>query len=151
MAGFTFFEPGLFGKWSQLLKEVAPATATTSLPFNPGTAGFYYKFFEGLPGLGSQVKLSSQSLNLAMAAAGAGAQVGIFLPFSRDNELEADSLGVDYMQSAGYDVKQAIKLWEKMDAAGGPRQSEWMSTHPNPGTRIEQLKKHINDKGYAKV
>jgi putative ABC transport system substrate-binding protein len=58
MTGFTFFEPELVGKWFQLLKEVAPATATTSLLFNPGTAGFYYKFFEGLPGLGSQVKLA---------------------------------------------------------------------------------------------
>lgn len=100
---------------------------------------------------GASGKLSSDSLNMAMAVAGAGAQVGIFLPFSRDNELEADSLGVDYMHAAGYDVKQAIRLWEKMDASGSPRQSEWMSTHPNPGTRIEQLKKHINDKGYAKV
>jgi putative ABC transport system substrate-binding protein len=58
MTGFTFFEPELVGKWFQLLKEVAPATATTSLLFNPGTAGFYYKFFEGLPGLGSQIKLA---------------------------------------------------------------------------------------------
>jgi predicted Zn-dependent protease len=102
--------------------------------------------------LGSQVKLSSEQLNLAMAAAGAGAQVGIFLPFSRDNELEADKLGVDYMHTAGYDVKQSIKLWEKMGAASaGARQSEWMSTHPNPETRVQQLKDFINMRGYAKV
>jgi putative ABC transport system substrate-binding protein len=58
MTGFTFFEPELVGKWFQLLKEVAPATATTSLLFNPGTAGFYYKFFEGPPGLGPHIKLA---------------------------------------------------------------------------------------------
>ncbi len=58
MTGFTFFEPELVGKWFQLLKEVAPGVATTNLLFNPGTAGFYFKFFEGLPGLGTYIKLA---------------------------------------------------------------------------------------------
>ena len=58
MTGFTFFDPPLVGKWFQLLKEVAPNVASTSLVFNPGTAGFYYKFFEGLPGLGTYIKLA---------------------------------------------------------------------------------------------
>ena len=58
MTGFTFFDPPLVGKWLQLLKEAAPAVATTNLLFNPGTAGFYYKFFEGLPGLGTYIKLA---------------------------------------------------------------------------------------------
>jgi putative tryptophan/tyrosine transport system substrate-binding protein len=58
MTGFTFFDPPLVGKWFQLLKEVSPGIVSTSLIFNPGTAGFYYKFFEGLPGLGSQIKLA---------------------------------------------------------------------------------------------
>jgi len=58
MTGFTFFDPPLVGKWFQLLKEVSPGIAFTSLIFNPETAGFYYKFLEGLPGLGSQIKLA---------------------------------------------------------------------------------------------
>jgi putative ABC transport system substrate-binding protein len=58
VTGFTFFDPPLVGKWFQLLKEVAPGVATTNLLFNPGTAGFYYKFFEGLPGLGTYIKLT---------------------------------------------------------------------------------------------
>lgn len=57
LTGFTFFDPPLVGKWFELLKEVAPGIQRTSLIFNPGTAGFYYKFFEGLPGLGSQIQL----------------------------------------------------------------------------------------------
>ncbi len=101
--------------------------------------------------LGSAVKLSSDQLNLAMAVAGAGAQVGILLPFSRDNELEADKLGVDYAHAAGYDVTQAIRLWEKMGKASASRPQEWMSTHPNPETRIGELKAYITAKGYAKV
>ena len=98
--------------------------------------------------LGSTVKLSSDQLNMAMAVAGAGAQVGIFLPFSRDNELEADRLGVDYAHSAGYDSRQAVKLWEKMKAAETSKPTEWMSTHPSSETRIKDLKTYINAKGW---
>lgn len=58
MTGFTFFDPPLVGKWFQLLQEVSPGVASTSLIFNPGTAGFYYKFLEGLPGVGAQIKLA---------------------------------------------------------------------------------------------
>jgi predicted Zn-dependent protease len=99
--------------------------------------------------LGSTVQLSSESLNLLMAAAGAGAQVGILLPFSRNNEIEADKLGVDYMHTAGYDVKQSVRLWEKMGAASTQRPTEWMSTHPNPETRVQELRNYINTRGYA--
>jgi Zn-dependent protease with chaperone function len=84
-----------------------------------------------------------------MAILGAGAAVGVTLPFSRDNESEADKLGVDYMRAAGYDVKQSVKLWEKMGAASGSRSPEFMSTHPNPDTRIKDLKAYITAKGYA--
>lgn len=89
------------------------------------------------------------STDNAMAILGAGAAVGVTLPFSRDNETEADRLGVDYMRSAGYDVKQAVKLWEKMGAASASRSPEFMSTHPNPETRIKDLKAYITAKGYA--
>lgn len=99
--------------------------------------------------VGSQVQMSSESLNMVMAAAGAGAQVGILLPFSRSNETDADRIGVDYMQQTGYDVKQAVRLWEKMGAASGERPQEWMSTHPNPESRVADLKRYITEKGYA--
>lgn len=99
--------------------------------------------------VGSQVQLSSESLNMVMAAAGAGAQVGILLPFSRSNETDADRIGVDYMMQTGYDVKQAVRLWEKMGAASGERPQEWMSTHPNPESRVADLKRYITEKGYA--
>lgn len=58
LTGFIFFEPPLIGKWFELLKQVAPGVAQTSLLFNPGTAGFYLKFFEGQPGLGTLIKLA---------------------------------------------------------------------------------------------
>ena len=100
--------------------------------------------------LGSQVKMSSQALEGVMAAAGAGAQVGVLLPFSRSNETDADRVGVDYMSRTGYDVKQAVRLWEKMGAASTDRPQEWMSTHPNPESRIADLRNYITTKGYAK-
>lgn len=99
--------------------------------------------------LGSQVKMSSQALEGVMAAAGAGAQVGVLLPFSRSNETDADRIGVDYMARTGYDVKQAVRLWEKMGAASTDRPQEWMSTHPNPESRVADLKAYITAKGYA--
>ncbi|MEZ6028115.1 MAG: M48 family metallopeptidase [Hyphomonadaceae bacterium] len=74
---------------------------------------------------------------------------GVILPFSRDNELQADKLGVDYMHQCGYDVKQSVRLWEKMGAASTNRPTEWMSTHPNPETRIAELRQYITSKGYA--
>jgi predicted Zn-dependent protease len=87
----------------------------------------------------------------AMAILGAGATVGFVLPFSRGNELEADKLGVDYMHAAGYDVKQSIRLWERMGQASSERPTEWMSTHPNPETRIQELRAYINQRGFAAV
>ncbi len=95
--------------------------------------------------------ISNDQKNAALAVMGAGATVGIMLPFSRQNELEADIVGVDYMQVAGYDVTQAITLWQKMGAASQGRPTEWMSTHPNPETRIDELRRYINSRGYARV
>ncbi|MEZ5937601.1 MAG: M48 family metallopeptidase [Hyphomonadaceae bacterium] len=87
-----------------------------------------------------------------MAVMGAGATVGIILPFSRDNESEADKFGVDYMHSAGYDVREAVHLWEKMGAASSSgRQPEWLSTHPDPATRVQDLRGYINNHGYATI
>lgn len=98
---------------------------------------------------GSSLKMSSDTLNMVMAAAGAGAQVGILLPFSRSNESEADRQGVEYMHAANYDVKQAVRLWEKMAAAATSRPQEWMSTHPDPNRRAQELKVYITSKGYG--
>lgn len=82
---------------------------------------------------------------------GVGVQYGLILPFSRDQETQADRLGVDYMVRAGYDPRAALGVWTKMAAAEKTRQPEWLSTHPLPEDRIQNLKNYINQKGYAKV
>lgn len=86
------------------------------------------------------------------ALGGAAVQFGVVLPYSRKHELQADKLGVDYMHNAGYDVKQSVRLWELMAAQSeGQRPAEFMSTHPDPLRRAEELRQYINAKGYALV
>jgi predicted Zn-dependent protease len=67
------------------------------------------------------------------------------LKFSRDDEREADLVGMELAARAGYDPAAGITLWEKMNAAarGGPPQ--WMSTHPSGESRIQLIKDHLKD------
>lgn len=88
--------------------------------------------------------------NTLAALGGAAIQFGVLLPYSRNHELQADKLGVDYMHRAGYDVTQAPRLWELMDKkSAGNRPPEFMSTHPDPGRRRNELINYINANGYA--
>ena len=80
---------------------------------------------------------------------GAGAQLGFLLPFSRRHELEADRLGVDYMQRAGYDPREAVNLWRLMAQRGAQRGPEFASTHPSDATRIAQLEAYIRSRGWG--
>jgi predicted Zn-dependent protease len=91
----------------------------------------------------------SQQQQTIMQVLGVGAQYGAILPFSRENELQADAHGVDLMAAAGYRPSAAIEFWEKMNARNGNRPPEFASTHPNPGRRIELLREQIQSKGYA--
>jgi predicted Zn-dependent protease len=78
----------------------------------------------------------------AMAALGAGAQVGVLLPFSRKHESEADYIGILLAADAGYDPRESVHLWERMEQlSGGGGPAEFLSTHPGHETRIEQLQK----------
>lgn len=76
---------------------------------------------------------------LLLGALGLGAQFGVLLPHSRDQESEADIVGLEYMAKAGFDPRQSTELWKNMAAAGGAGPPEFMSTHPSHDTRIENL------------
>lgn len=87
----------------------------------------------------------------AMAALGLGTQVGLSLPFSREQEGEADILGINYMRQAGYDVRQAIPFWGAMASGGGSRPPAFLSTHPDPAQRIGRIRGYINSQGWGPV
>jgi predicted Zn-dependent protease len=83
--------------------------------------------------------LPAEQRDLYLELAGAGAAVGVLLPYSRSHESEADELGLYLAAAAGYDPRAAIGLWERMGAQGGQAPPEWFSTHPSSGTRIQRL------------
>jgi len=86
----------------------------------------------------------SATQNLFKAAYGAGAQVGLLLPYSRLHESEADRIGLTLMALAGYDPRAAVDFWRKMaEASEGQRSPEFLSTHPAPGSRIENIQQHM--------
>ncbi|MGN6705559.1 MAG: M48 family metallopeptidase [Rhodanobacter sp.] len=79
--------------------------------------------------------------NTAAALLGAGAELGILLPFSRTQEREADTLGQRYMAQAGFDPRSAVTLWQKMGAQGGSKPPAFLSTHPSSGNRAQALER----------
>ncbi len=81
---------------------------------------------------------------LFMQAVGAGAQVGL-LKFSREQESEADHIGLIFMTIAGYDPNAAPPFWQRMSASAGAGQKppEFLSTHPSDERRIQDIKSWI--------
>jgi len=84
---------------------------------------------------------NSQQRPLIMAAMGIGASVGVLLPYSRKHEAEADEIGTVYMARAGYDPREAVLLWQRFAQTGGQRPPPFLSTHPAPESRAEELEK----------
>ena len=73
---------------------------------------------------------------------GGMAAQGIFLlPNNRTQETEADVVGQQLMANAGFNPQQAVNLWENMiSASGGSGSPQWLSTHPDPRSRISELR-----------
>jgi predicted Zn-dependent protease len=70
---------------------------------------------------------------------GAALQTAFLLPGSRTQESEADVVGQRLMAQAGYDPRQAVQLWQNMISASTSRPPQWLSTHPDPQSRIQEL------------
>jgi predicted Zn-dependent protease len=101
------------------------------------------------------IQLGQQGLNLAIAdkspqaiqainlGYGLGTTVGVTLPFSRAQELEADYIGIILMAKAGYDPREAPKFFERMTSGQSKKTIEFLSTHPADDRRIQNLKNLI--------
>lgn len=76
-------------------------------------------------------------------ALGVGVELGLVLPYSRNQEVEADRLGLITMHAAGFDASQAITLWQRMQELGGSRGPEFLATHPDPSARIEEIRETL--------
>jgi predicted Zn-dependent protease len=74
-----------------------------------------------------------------MQGGGVLAQTGFLLPGSRAQESEADVVGQRLMAQAGFDPRAAVGLWQNMLAASGSRPPEWLSTHPDPQSRLKEM------------
>ncbi|MFT5235650.1 MAG: putative Zn-dependent protease [Shewanella sp.] len=79
--------------------------------------------------------------DLYMAALGLGTQVGFILPYGREQESEADMMGVELMARAGFDPSQSMVLWQNMAKQSGGQGPELLSTHPSDDHRIADLSK----------
>lgn len=77
---------------------------------------------------------------LVLGVMGVGASLGVMLPYSRLHESEADELGLMIAANAGYDPREALGLWQRMDKQGGGGRLEFLSTHPLAQTRIDDFR-----------
>jgi predicted Zn-dependent protease len=76
--------------------------------------------------------------------AGTFSQAMFVLPNSRENEQEADFIGVELAARGGYDPRAALTLWQKMGKLGGGGTPQWLSTHPSNETRLNDLQGYVN-------
>lgn len=79
----------------------------------------------------------------ALLAYGLGSNLGILLPYSRTHESEADHIGLILMARAGYDPREALAFWERMNKLSQARPPQFLSTHPAPANRIEAIRREI--------
>jgi predicted Zn-dependent protease len=99
----------------------------------------------GLAAVGGAAGRYGDAVN---AYGGLAAQYGLLLPYSRRDELEADRLGVDYMQAAGFKPSEAVALWRLMAAQRQTQIPQFASTHPSDATRIDMLQQYIASRGW---
>lgn len=91
--------------------------------------------------INTQAPQYTQAFNIAY---GLGSQYGVMLPYGRLQESEADEIGIILMYEAGYNPNEAVKFWENM-SKNKNEGLEFLSTHPNSSTRIENIKRVIRN------
>ena len=91
-------------------------------------------------------KLSQINRTTGMNTVGLLSQLGIMNPFNRKQESEADYLGMIFSSLSGYDIRETVKIWERMKEINkGKEPAEFMSTHPSSDTRIKNINEWTNE------
>ncbi|MEY4285194.1 MAG: hypothetical protein RL111_1869 [Pseudomonadota bacterium] len=100
---------------------------------------------DGLARIGGAIASSIFGINpnLTDLIARQGANL-LTLKFSREDETEADLVGMELSARAGYDPRAGITLWQKMSGANKDAPPEWISTHPSGDTRIQQIQQNLD-------
>ncbi len=118
--------------------EIAHAVAKHSV--ERASRGVLLKTGTSLIDIFSGGKLSQVNRATGMDTVGLLSQIGIMNPFSRKQESEADFLGMIFSSLSGYDIRETVKIWERMKEANkGKEPAEFMSTHPSSSNRINQI------------
>ena len=90
--------------------------------------------------------VSNVNRTTGMDTVGLLSQIGIMNPFNRKQESEADYLGLIFSSLSGYDIRETVKIWERMrEANKGKEPPEFMSTHPSSTNRINNITSWINE------
>ena len=91
-------------------------------------------------------KLSQVNRVTGMNTVGLLSQIGIMNPFTRKQESEADYLGMIFSSLSGYDIRETVKIWERMKEFNkGKAPPEFMSTHPSADNRIKKINEWTNE------
>ena len=91
-------------------------------------------------------KLSTVNRTTGMNTVGLISQLGIMNPFNRKQESEADYLGMIFSSLSGFNIKETVKIWERMKEYNkGKKTPEFMSTHPSPDNRIKKINEWTNE------
>ena len=124
--------------------EVAHAVAKHSI--ERASRGVIINFGMQITDILSGGKLSTINRTTGMNTVGLLSQIGLFNPFNRKQETEADYLGLIFSSLSGYDIRETVKIWERMKKANkGKEPSEFMSTHPSSSNRITNINKWTNE------
>ena len=90
-------------------------------------------------------KLSQVNRTTGINTVGLITQLGLLNPFNRKQESEADYLGMIFSSLSGYDIRETVKIWERMKELNkGKEPPEFMSTHPSSKNRIKDLNEKMN-------
>ena len=124
--------------------EIAHAVAKHSV--ERASRGVLIKTGTSLINIATGGKLSEINRATGMDTVGLLSSIGIMNPFNRKQETEADYLGMIFASLSGYDIRETVKIWERMKEANkGKEPPEFMSTHPSSTNRINNINEWIGE------